>query len=33
VIALIRVRFGDRAIGLGDSGIRFGVRERHVHTA
>jgi hypothetical protein len=37
VIALVRARFGDRAIGLGDRGIRFdgGRREdlRHAHPA
>jgi hypothetical protein len=33
VIASIRARFGDGAIGLGDSGIRFAAREPHAHTA
>jgi hypothetical protein len=33
VIASLRARFGDGAIGLGDSGIRFAAREPHAHTA
>ena len=33
VIASIRARFGNGAIGLGHSGIRFAARESHAHTA
>jgi hypothetical protein len=33
VIASIRARFGNGAIGLSDSGIRFTAREPHAHTA